>query len=132
MNTESGTNVILNLEGGYQQSTGSPEGPTREYYKLNTKFWFTNDHIIEGYVYKGAWAPFDFYRQFNLTFPWQYMLDYSVLMGPYGWTNTPGSTSKWGVRALYRTLDDQSPAGEYDDGINDYMWEVVLYATFRF
>jgi len=132
MNTESGTNIILNLEGGFQQSTGSPEGPTREYYKLGSKLWFNNDHIIEGYIYKDAWAPFDFYRQFNLVFPWQYMLDYSVLMGPYGWTNTPGSTSKWGVRALYRTLDDQSPAGEYEDGLNDYMWEVVLYATFRF
>jgi beta-galactosidase len=132
MNTEGGTNVILNLEGGYQQSSGSPDGPAREYYKTGAKFWLTNDHIIEGYAYKDAWAPYDFYRQFNQTYPWQFMLDYSVLMGPYSWADTPGSTSKWGVRGLYRTLDDQSPEDEYQDGRNDGMFEVVLYATFTF
>ena len=132
MNTEGGTNIILNLEGGFQQSSGSPEGPAREFYKVGSKFWLTNDHIIEGYVYKDAWGPYDFYRQFNQTYPWQFMLDYSVLMGPYSWTNTPGSTSKWGVRGLYRTLDDQSPEDEYQDGRNDAMFEIVLYATFRF
>jgi hypothetical protein len=132
MNAEGGTNIILNLEGGFQQSTGSPEGPAREYYKVGTKFWLTNDHIIEGYVYKDAWGPYDFYRQFNQTYPWQFKLDYSVLMGPYSWTNTPGSTSKWGIRGLYRTLDDQSPDDEYQDGRNDSMFEIILYATFRF
>ncbi|MDX2486183.1 MAG: hypothetical protein QNL03_01645, partial [Gammaproteobacteria bacterium] len=103
-----------------------------EYYKVGSKFWLTNDHIIEGYAYKDAWGPYDFYRQFNQTYPWQFMLDYSVLMGPYNWTNTPGSTSKWGVRGLYRTLDDQSPEDEYQDGRNDAMFEIILYATFRF
>ena len=132
MNAEGGTNIILNLEGGFQQSSGSPEGPAREYYKVGTKFWFTNDHIIEGYVYKDAWGPYDFYRQFNQTYPWQFKLDYSVLMGPYSWAATPGSTSKWGVRGLYRTLDDQSPEDEYQDGRNDAMFEIILYATFRF
>jgi hypothetical protein len=131
-NADGGTNTILNLEGGFQQSSGSPEGPAREYYKIKSKVWMTNDHIIEGFVYKDAWAPYDFYRQFNQTYPWQFMLDYSVLMGPYSWTNTPGSTSKWGVRGLYRTLDDQSPEDEYQDGKNDSMFEIILYATFRF
>jgi hypothetical protein len=132
MNAEGGTNIILNLEGGKQQSSGSPEGPAREYYKVGSKFWLTNDHIIEGYVYKDAWAPYDFYRQFNQTYPWQFKLDYSVLMGPYSWAPTPASTSKWGVRGLYRTLDDQSPEDEYQDGRNDAMFEIVLYATFTF
>jgi hypothetical protein len=132
MNTDGGTNIILNLEGGFQQSSGSPEGPAREYYKVGSKFWLTNNHIIEGYVYKDAWAPYDFYRQFNQTYPWQFKLDYAVLMGPYSWSPTPASTSKWGVRGLYRTLDDQSPEDEYQDGRNDAMFEVVLYATYTF
>jgi hypothetical protein len=132
MNAEGGTNIILNLEGGYQQSSGSPEGPAREYYKAGAKFWLTNDHIIEGYVYKDAWAPYDFYRQFNQTYPWQFKLDYSVLIGPYTWAVTPASTSKWGVRGLYRTLDDQSPEDEYQDGRNNSMWEIITYITFTF
>lgn len=132
INTEGGTNVILNLEAGSQQSTGTAEGPTREYYKAGAKFWLTNDHIIEAYAYKDAWGPYDFYRQFNQTYPWQYKLDYSVLMAPYSWATRPGSTSKWGIRGLYRTLDDQSPDDEYQDGKNNYMFEIITYVSFMF
>jgi len=132
MNAEGGTNIILNLESGFQQSSGTSEGPAREYYEAGAKFMLTNNHIIEGYVYKDAWGPYDFFRQFNQTYPWQYKLDYSILMGPNSWTNTPGSTSKWGIRGLYRTLDDQSPEDEYQDGRNNSMFEIITYINFSF
>jgi hypothetical protein len=60
------------------------------------------------------------------------MLDYSVLMGPLSWADPRGATSKWGVRGLARTLDDQSPEDEYLDGKNDWMFEVIGYVTFMF
>lgn len=139
MNTEGGTNVIVNLENGFQQSTGDV-GPTREYYKAGAKFLLTNNHIIEGYVYKDAWGPYDFFRQFNQTYPWQYKIDYSILMGPNSWLNTPGSTSKWGVRALYRTIDENSPeyaeglegSAEFVEGRNNSMFEIITYLTFSY
>ena len=130
-NTESGNNIILRLEGGFQQSTGSPDGPAREYYKAGSKFMLTNNHIIEAEIWKDAWGYYDFYRQFNVTFPWQVKLDYSVLMGPLNY-NPRGTTSKWGVRGLYRTLDENSPEDEYQDGRNNSMFEVIGYVTFMF
>ena len=131
-NSEGGTKTILRLEGGFQQSTGTAEGPAREFYKAEGKFLLSNNHMIEGWVYKDAWGPYDFYRQFNVTYPWQVKLDYAVLMGPLNWADPRGSTSKWGVRGLARTLDDQSPEDEYLDGKNDWMFEVVAYVTFTF
>ncbi len=131
-NSEAGTKTVLRLEGGFQQSTGTAEGPTREFYKAEGKFLLPINHMIEGWVYKDAWGPYDFYRQFNQTYPWQVMLDYSVLMGPLNWSDPRGATSKWGVRGLARTLDDQSPDDEYLDGKNDWMFEVSAYVTFMF
>jgi len=131
-NSEAGTKTVLKLEGGFQQSTGTAEGPTREFYKAEAKFLLPINHMIEGWVYKDAWGPYDFYRQFNQTYPWQVMLDYSVLMGPLNWSDPRGATSKWGVRGLARTLDDQSPDDEYLDGKNDWMFEVIGYVTFTF
>jgi hypothetical protein len=53
-------------------------------------------------------------------------------MGPYNWSDPRGATSKWGVRALYRTLDENSPEEEYQDGRNDSMFEIITYLTFTF
>jgi hypothetical protein len=134
-NTEGGNNIVLNLEGGFQQSARSPEGPAREYYKAESKFILPRNHIIEGYVWKDAWGPYDFYRDFNVTYPWQAKLDYSVLMGPLKWPSrgdARGTTSKWGVRGLFRTLDENSPDSEYQDGKNDWMFEIIGYVNFAF
>jgi len=131
INPDNRVKQIYELEGGVQQPTGDPTGGAREYYKAEGTFYLPNNHVIEGYIYKDAWGPYDFQRQFNLTFPWQYKLDYAVLMRPYNWGNARGVTSKWGVRALYRTLDDQSPSGEWEDGRNDSMFEVIAYVIFQ-
>jgi len=130
-NTDNRLRMIYELESGFQQSTGTAEGGTREYYKAEGAFYLPNNHVIEGYIYKDAWGPYDFYEQFNLTYPYQFKLDYAILMRPYNWGNARGVTSKWGVRALYRTLDEQSPADEYQDGRNNSMFEVIAYVIFQ-
>jgi beta-galactosidase len=132
VNLDNYTKMIANLENGFQQSTGTPDGPARTYYKAGAKFLFGNDYIIEGYAYKDAWGPYDFYQQFNVTYPWQYKLDYSVLIGPVNYSDSRDAGSKWGIRALYRTLDENSPADEYQDGKNSYMYEIITYLTFSF
>jgi hypothetical protein len=130
-NTDNRLRMIYELESGFQQSTGTAEGGTREYYKAEGTFYLPNNHVIEGYIYKDAWGPYDFYQQFNLTYPYQFKLDYAILMKPYNWGNPRGVTSKWGVRALYRTLDEQSPVDEYQDGRNDSMFEFIAYVIFQ-
>jgi hypothetical protein len=52
------------------------------------------------------WGPFDYHRDFNLTFPLQLIGDLSMEIGKPDWYLLPGT--KLGVRATYRTLDDFS------------------------
>lgn len=52
------------------------------------------------------WGPFDYHRDFNLTFPLQLIGDWSFQIGRPDWFMLPGT--KLGFRATYRTLDDFS------------------------
>ena len=53
------------------------------------------------------WGPFDYHRDFNLTFPLQLMADYSTTLGKQDWFNMP--TTRMGIRATWRSLDRYSP-----------------------
>ena len=53
------------------------------------------------------WGPFDYHRDFNLTYPMQQMLDLSTEIGKPDWFLLP--STKIGIRATYRTLDKYSP-----------------------
>jgi hypothetical protein len=37
-----------------------------------------------------------------------------------------------GIRAILRTTDENSPEEEYLDGLNDYLFLIVTYFTYRF
>jgi hypothetical protein len=52
------------------------------------------------------WGPFDYHRDFNLTFPVQLIGDISVEIGKPDWFMLPGT--KIGFRATYRTLNEFS------------------------
>ncbi len=52
------------------------------------------------------WGPFDYHRDFNLTFPLQLIGDWSVEIGKPDWFMLPGT--RLGIRGTYRTLDDYS------------------------
>jgi len=52
------------------------------------------------------WGPFDYHRDFNLTFPLQLMGDWSVEIGRPDWFMLPGT--RLGIRGTYRTLDRYS------------------------
>jgi hypothetical protein len=53
------------------------------------------------------WGPFDYHRDFNLTFPMQLIADISTEIGKPDWFMLPGT--KLGVRGTYRTLNKYSP-----------------------
>ena len=53
------------------------------------------------------WGPFDYHKDFNLTFPTQLMLDLSTTLGKPGWFILPNT--KVGVRGTWRSLDQNSP-----------------------
>lgn len=105
-----------------------------DYWELHAKAIFGNRHTISGYYMKDAWGPYDFYRQFNITFPEQIKLDYSIALGgsAIGSDQALYRSTKIGIRALYRTVDENAPDDEYLDGLNDYNFMTVLYFTYQF
>jgi hypothetical protein len=53
------------------------------------------------------WGPFDYHRDFNLTFPVQTMLDLSMSLGKPDWYILPNT--RIGIRGTWRALDQFSP-----------------------
>lgn len=53
------------------------------------------------------WGPFDYHRDFNLTYPVQTMLDVSLSIGKPDWFILPNT--RIGVRGTWRGLDQYSP-----------------------
>ena len=62
---------------------------------------------FEGHVKVNDWGPFDYHRDFNLTFPLQLMLDVSTTLGKPDWFVLP--STRIGVRGIWRSLDEFSP-----------------------
>ena len=53
------------------------------------------------------WGPFDYHRDFNLTYPVQLMLDLSTSVGKPSWFILPDT--RIGIRGTWRSLDRYSP-----------------------
>lgn len=62
---------------------------------------------VSGHVKVNDWGPFDYHRDFNLTFPLQLMLDFSTTLGKPDWFVLPSTTV--GIRGMWRSLDQFSP-----------------------
>jgi beta-galactosidase len=125
------TNVrfITRLRTAFLQPTGEPEGGTRKFWEANGKLVIGGRHIFDGYFKKNAWGPYDFQRQFNVVFPEQFKLDYSILLDQ---KKNEMNSSKIGIRGLFRTNDDALPDGLFPAGENAYRWHVVFYYIFNF
>lgn len=53
------------------------------------------------------WGPFDYHRDFNLTYPVQLMLDLSTTLGKPDWFILP--STQIGIRGTWRSLNEFSP-----------------------
>jgi beta-galactosidase len=127
MNPRPGLRIISDIVTGLIQSTGAP-GDGTEFVSLSTKLVMDNKHILSAYLKKDAFGPYDFHRQFNVTYPAQLGVDYSTIIdGKFGDTNS----SKLGISFDYRSLDEGSP-GEFEGGDNSYMSELVTYYKVNF
>ena len=128
-NPSNSLKIITNIEIARQQTTGEVDVKANNYYELDMKFVINKSHILSGYVKKDAWGPYDFQRQFNLIYPYQYKIDYAYLMDPL---KNELRSSKIGIRTLYRRLGENSEDEEYLDGKNSYMFEIIAYMKFNF
>ncbi|MEW7290266.1 glycoside hydrolase family 2 TIM barrel-domain containing protein [Aquimarina sp. 2304DJ70-9] len=97
--------LVANLYAGNGQANGSDPrvidrmgGDIRVIYK---KWKFQHAFKIDD------WGPYDYHRDFNLTFPVQLMLDVSTSIGKPDWFILP--STRIGVRGTWRSLNEFSP-----------------------
>ncbi|MFD1062249.1 glycosidase [Winogradskyella litorisediminis] len=65
------------------------------------------NYRLETHVKVNDWGPFDYHRDFNLTFPLQLMLDVSTTLGKPDWFILP--STRIGLRGTWRSLNEFSP-----------------------
>jgi fermentation-respiration switch protein FrsA (DUF1100 family) len=121
--------IIANIEGGKQQASGNPEGDSPKYLSLATDIVMAKKHFISAYAKKDAWGPLDWYRQFNISFPYQFMFDYSILIDNF---LDKTMSSRLGFNTLVRALNDDSPTNENSELISDYEFQTGFYFRYEF
>ncbi len=62
---------------------------------------------VMSHVKINDWGPYDYHRDFNLTFPIQLMLDVSTTLGKPDWYILPDT--QIGIRGMWRSLNQFSP-----------------------
>jgi len=134
LNPNPNAKYIIKLIRGFDQSTGEPDGGTRDYYQVHWKAEFNRKHVFSGHFLKDSWGPYDFYRQFNVTFPEQVKLDYSILLGgtgmQFGSIEDERRATRIGMRVLYRSYDAENEFNIEEFG--DYEFSTNLYFTYQF
>jgi len=96
---------IVNLFAG----TGEPNGDSpRLVHRYGGDARLVKDHLkLVASARFNDWGPYDYHRDFNLTFPMQLMGDLSYSLGQPKWWDLP--STKIGVRGTWRSLDRLSP-----------------------
>ncbi|MCU0343540.1 MAG: hypothetical protein MUF28_06930 [Ignavibacterium sp.] len=100
-----GFGLIANLYGGLGQSNGSDDRLI-ERFGGDIRFVMKQIKIITQ-VKVNDWGPYDYHRDFNLTYPLQLVLDLSTNLGMPEWFDLP--QTRLGVLATWRSLDQYSP-----------------------
>lgn len=97
--------LIARIYAGEAQANGSdPRLITR--FGSDLRLVYRN-LMLNSFARFNDWGPFDYHRDFNLTFPMQLMGDLSFSLGKQDWFNMP--RTRLGIRGTYRTLDQYSP-----------------------
>ncbi|MCX6266116.1 MAG: glycosidase, partial [Bacteroidetes bacterium] len=96
---------IVNLYGGNAQANGSD---TRLVHRYGTDFRIIYKKVkLVSTAKVNDWGPYDYHRDFNLTFPLQLMADLSYSVDMRKWFILP--ETRVGIRGTWRSLDQYSP-----------------------
>jgi hypothetical protein len=96
---------IANIYGGEAQANGSdPRSINRIGMDLRMIY---KKMRLNSFVRINDWGPYDYHRDFNLTYPLQLMADISTTLGKPDWFELPDT--RIGIRGTFRTLDQFSP-----------------------
>lgn len=96
---------IANLYAGLGEPNGSD---TRLIHRYGGDIRFVMNKIkIITQAKVNDWGPYDYHRDFNLTYPLQFVLDVSTQLGMPDWFNLP--QTRLGIISTWRSLDKYSP-----------------------
>jgi len=97
--------LVANLYYGTAQANGDSD---RTIYRGGADLrMIFNKMKVTGMVKVNDWGPFDYHRDFNLTFPLQMVLDVSTSLGKPDWFILPDT--KVGIMGTWRSLNEFSP-----------------------
>lgn len=97
--------LVANIYAGDAQANGS-DARTISRYGMDMRMIY-NKVKLSSFVKVNDWGPYDYHRDFNLTFPVQLMADISTEIGKPDWFVLPGT--RIGLRGTWRSLDQYSP-----------------------
>lgn len=97
--------LIANLYFGNGQANGSDDR-TINRYGGDLRVIYNKLKLVHSFKFND-WGPFDYHRDFNLTYPVQLMLDLSTTLGKPDWFILPNT--RIGIRGTWRSLDQFSP-----------------------
>ncbi|MBZ9627264.1 glycosidase [Psychroflexus sp. CAK1W] len=129
---------------GNGQARGDSERLVTDRFGANLDVRYKN-YWIKADVKVNDWGPYDYHRDFNLTFPLQTMLDMSTTLSKPEWFILP--TTQIGIRGIWRSLNEFSPRyspnatpiGSFNaDPVlspvgfpNGSEWEIMTYIRFN-
>ena len=100
----------LGIVGAFYYGNGQAQGDSQrlvtDRFGANLNVFYKK-FIINGDVKVNDWGPFDYHRDFNLTFPLQLQLDISTTLGMPQWYILP--STQIGMRGIWRSLNEFSP-----------------------
>ncbi|MDJ0918977.1 MAG: hypothetical protein QNJ05_14545 [Woeseiaceae bacterium] len=136
MNPNPSSRYIFRFIRGFEQSTGNPGGlndGNADYFEFHWRAEWNRKHFFSGFYKNDAFGPYDFFRQFNLQYPHQVQMDYSMLLGgsgvQFGSIQDEQRATRVGIRAQYRSLQEGNETFEQD---GDYIFQTILYFTYQF
>ncbi|MEM7102721.1 MAG: hypothetical protein AAF502_06250, partial [Bacteroidota bacterium] len=97
--------IVSNFLIGNAQANGSDERLI-ERFTMDLRAIYKKIKVTSK-VHINDWGPYDYHRDFNLTYPVQLMLDVSTTLGKPDWFILP--STQLGIRATWRSLDQYSP-----------------------
>jgi beta-galactosidase len=122
---------VGNGESNGNDATGVGDRVVRRYGADTRIGWGAT--AFTAYVKANDWGPYDYHRDFNLTYPLQLMADLSRTLGSPAWLDRQATQTRVGMRATWRSLDSHSPRyvassdDDADDPPHGSEWEIRTY-----
>ena len=79
---------------------------------------------LVGAIKFNDWGPYDYHRDYNLTYPLQYSLDLSTSVGKPNWFILPDT--KIGIMGTWRSLNQYSPRFSPNLTANQYATQPII------